>query len=843
MSKLWLWLICLFLAGCASDAGFEAGSSGGLAPRPDLGAAAVTGFIRREGTSVRFSADPSHPGETFQLDVHALDGSRLGTFSTDSQGRFSASGLPGGLVLIDIRSQPGGPILASLPITVVTGLQVLAGRNYPVALEQAKRTVVDLSQGNGAAFLTSNPLPAGTQILAELGPQRLTTLAEDSWLAYLDPTPQALFAHDVQFLIISATTGEQTILPGSSWPVVNGVRFWYSPRQVVDGSGNPSPEVALVPQVTPKQDSELPQISPKTVGNQGVFGLLVRGWDQEDLARGNGRIRDLLARSGVPASHIRELNLARLSRPEAIAKIRQGLQELSQQMVATDHPSLIVNLVSHGAAIPDPNSTDENPLPQLSVLTLEPKDPDGNYTGFIASNWADFLLASAACRIYVINDVCAGGLFNVKLAELLEAGGRESVLYSGGTGRELSSATDTGWLFTQAEPLFTYLVSRYAQIVDGQLVGLTSGNQMIPELRAIRTPRLTQHPQVLRVVPPIPCDPSPVFTSFSPGSGRAGSLISITGRFFAPGAEVFFANNQKATIESTVNGDIGSVTLEVRVPDGATTGKLRVVNPDGDSVESSQIFTLETDAFPKPVRLRFNVGQPFESTYSATVDQSGHALSIRLINPGNPAGDRRRLAGLIDSQSRFVVMDFRRNYATAPADLGVHPGQLGLVLTGGLTIGPNFIDALFSHVRINDSASGNDDFDSRLALDGGEGPDAELRAGGQDLLPQRVGGEYQETPEGGPPNPVELATLEVKGAALTFRLHSGPRQLAGTVGSDGRCEFTFWQDFPGTVWLGQMTSGGTLTGVVKGRFLSPVSSFQFTPKATVTPLGPDPLLQ
>lgn len=71
---------------------------------------------------------------------------------------------------------------------------------------------------------------------------------------------------------------------------------------------------------------------------------------------------------------------------------------------------------------------------------------------------------------------------------------------------------------------------------------------------------------------------SPTVLAFSPGQGRAGTVVTLTGRRFAPtaaGNQVYF-NGLRANVLSA-----STTSLTVRVPAGTSPGRLKVVTPDG----------------------------------------------------------------------------------------------------------------------------------------------------------------------------------------------------------------------------------------------------------------------
>jgi hypothetical protein len=92
----------------------------------------------------------------------------------------------------------------------------------------------------------------------------------------------------------------------------------------------------------------------------------------------------------------------------------------------------------------------------------------------------------------------------------------------------------------------------------------------------------------------------PTITSFTPSSGAVGSSVSIVG------------TNFDGIITVTFNGTVGTVTaqsstsLSVKVPSGASSGKINVANALGN-VDSATDFTVSVSAGSAPVYLPDNM--------------------------------------------------------------------------------------------------------------------------------------------------------------------------------------------------------------------------------------------
>jgi hypothetical protein len=91
---------------------------------------------------------------------------------------------------------------------------------------------------------------------------------------------------------------------------------------------------------------------------------------------------------------------------------------------------------------------------------------------------------------------------------------------------------------------------------------------------------------------PTPCDigaagvvTRPTITSFTPTSGPRGTTVTINGTKLGKANRVTF-NGASAAISNDTNAQ-----LKVKVPPGATTGKIAVTTPSG-SVTSTKKFTV-----------------------------------------------------------------------------------------------------------------------------------------------------------------------------------------------------------------------------------------------------------
>lgn len=79
--------------------------------------------------------------------------------------------------------------------------------------------------------------------------------------------------------------------------------------------------------------------------------------------------------------------------------------------------------------------------------------------------------------------------------------------------------------------------------------------------------------------------PKPTIARFTPTSGAPGAKVTITGKNLAGASQVTFNGTAAAITKDS------ATRIIVKVPAGATTGKITVVTPAG-SVVSSKVFKV-----------------------------------------------------------------------------------------------------------------------------------------------------------------------------------------------------------------------------------------------------------
>jgi hypothetical protein len=154
-------------------------------------------------------------------------------------------------------------------------------------------------------------------------------------------------------------------------------------------------------------------------------------------------------------------------------------------------------------------------------------------------------------------------------------------------------------------------------------------------------------PTAFTVTAPLPPPPPPAITGWSPGSGPAGTSVTLNGTGFTGATSVTF-NGKSATFQVGATG----TTITTVVPTGATTGTISVYSPSGVGTSSAP-FTVTT-ANPVPVT-------PTISSFTPTSGNSGTTVTVIGTNftgttavnvKGTPA---RSFTVVSSTQINFVV--------------------------------------------------------------------------------------------------------------------------------------------------------------------------------------------
>lgn len=103
-------------------------------------------------------------------------------------------------------------------------MSFVSAANLPYSLDDAQQLVLsqvirpsDFSPSS-VFRISSTPLPAGTDIID--GRFQSFSLAESAYLAWIDPTPEMVYAHETFYVFLFADSSQ--LLVGQGWPIIHG---------------------------------------------------------------------------------------------------------------------------------------------------------------------------------------------------------------------------------------------------------------------------------------------------------------------------------------------------------------------------------------------------------------------------------------------------------------------------------------------------------------------------------------------------------------------------------------------------------------------------------------------
>jgi len=209
------------------------------------------------------------------------------------------------------------------------------------------------------------------------------------------------------------------------------------------------------------------------------------------------------------------------------------------------------------------------------------------------------------------------GLSDLRVSSLVSPDGTN--LFAGTYGGVFLS-TDHGASWSNVSTGLTTGIFSLAMSTDGTI--LIAGTTGLGVWKRPLSEMITGSP------PPPPPPPAPAIASFTPTSGSAGTVVTITGSNFTGASAVTF--NLVTSSFAVVSG----TQIQATVPVGATTGRIRVTTPGGTATSASD---FSVTAPPPPTTLTFT---------------PPHDAWVRSSSPSSNFGSRSDL--LVKSSSQTI---------------------------------------------------------------------------------------------------------------------------------------------------------------------------------------------
>ena len=225
-------------------------------------------------------------------------------------------------------------------------------------------------------------------------------------------------------------------------------------------------------------------------------------------------------------------------------------------------------------------------------------------------------------------------------------------------------------------------------------------------------------------------EPPPTINSFFPRSGDPGDIVTIAGEnFFDPPLEVYFRNatvlepgpTPVTDLKDSIPAEVVFVnetkdTMQVRVPEGASTGTLTIVANGGQTTSLLRFFTFErqlvTDFDGNGLR------PDFESWTKAgnNLDQIGGGRPfLRDDNPAPIDGNFLQLSGRNTGGGNFI------GFVRSPTNLDSFDIEVQQADQAFLEFDVNSGGRANSYLTIILREQGSGDFTSTIELDDEEG--------------------------------------------------------------------------------------------------------------------------
>ncbi|MHC4551060.1 MAG: carboxypeptidase-like regulatory domain-containing protein [Planctomycetota bacterium] len=700
-----MWL-AVVLAACSSA---TEPSVGGAA----VGSASVEGFLM-EGSPVIFVDDPAHapPGDVpvVGAEVRVLDisGEVIGTAESGPDGRFVVSGLPGGYVELEARTDPATASAdATAVATAVPGHAIVVGKTYPVTRDAANLIALMGVPAGAMVLGTLQPLPAGVLVAPSgtaAGPAR-TTPAEE-YLYLIDYGPHADHAHPQAYVFVDAQTGAVQKLENVNWPPsVNGEPFWLVEQQIFKIVGfdpdnvtlpvdpglvaTPTAEMVQFPTGRPQGPAPTVAAAPRLAGHNtdpaSIFVILLQASADVYKIYDIERVRNLFKSAGVPDENIKRI-ASYLTNPrprpgETVIAFEDTIfpqtlnavnARIQERLEAGLHSTLVVYITSHGGD-------------GSFQYHLNPKA--GRQLGIFARNLK--LKTTPACRVRVFLQFCGARAFANELRADFDTRPPEDrhdyVIYSACDVNESAHADKTGLYTTigilDAGTLFTKKFVPMASISGGDVVGLldpTRPTQIHPDLAEYfggielsSGDNAWDHPSALvNVNDPRWCRGAPIAVAGPPQAAIAERQVTLDG-----------------SGSSDPDGD--PLTYEWLVVDFPAGGRPSL----SDATAAKPVFTPTVPGTYK-FQLTVSDGRDGSTSDSVTVTVLRQALLPATVSDGIPEGAVAWIA--INGEIRHEDGPFALPGAPNPARLKVMHPVTGLP-SGAHWAGPDICPADHLH--------------------------------------------------------------------------------------------------------------------------------------------------
>jgi hypothetical protein len=345
-------LLVLLLAGCGTgNNDIAIVNSSSIQSSPISEGAAVEGFLVRVNPILLVDdLNQAPPGATplvgALVTARDVDDNAVGMALTGPTGYFRVEGTPGGLIQLEVRSAPGGPVDFRQSVTMVPGTVLHPGQTYPISREQA----VEIARSRfGADTLVTgslSPLPVGTKVVpadGSLAP-RVSTAAE--WFLMVNPDPYLMYAHNVEYIFVNAQSGELSSVAARYYPLVNGEPMWDALKDAMDygteipappGLASPRAETVTFPATLARMNSTPAFDAPRLQGgeNDGLFLLAASGSDDLPFLAGASRMSQRFLASGVPPQNVVPWTAATTKNSRATQELK--LQDLTEGLLRLEN--------------------------------------------------------------------------------------------------------------------------------------------------------------------------------------------------------------------------------------------------------------------------------------------------------------------------------------------------------------------------------------------------------------------------------------------------------------------------------------------------------------------------